>query len=101
MGYNPGTPTEQGYGWKWQKLRIKILKRDGYQCRLCGDDAREVDHIKPKANGGTDDEDNLQALCVACHRVKTAKESNKGHTYKAHGCSVMGIPKDKDHHWNR
>ena len=36
--------------------------------------AKEVDHILAKANGGTDDPNNLQSICVACHREKTAKE---------------------------
>jgi len=33
--------------------------------------ATEVDHILSKANGGTDDENNLQAICKVCHRIKT------------------------------
>ena len=36
--------------------------------------AKEVDHIITKAKGGTDDPDNLQSLCVQCHREKTARE---------------------------
>jgi 5-methylcytosine-specific restriction protein A len=36
--------------------------------------ATHVDHIKPKAHGGTDDDDNLESLCAACHRAKTATE---------------------------
>lgn len=71
-----GTTTERGYGWAWQKLRLRILERDGGRCVLCarkGRDvvARHVDHIKPKAKGGTDAESNLQSLCVACHEAKT------------------------------
>lgn len=36
--------------------------------------ASTVDHITPKAHGGTDDDINLQSLCWACHKAKTAKE---------------------------
>jgi 5-methylcytosine-specific restriction protein A len=36
----------------------------------------DVDHIKPKANGGTDDETNLQSICEACHKEKTRKENS-------------------------
>ncbi len=32
-----------------------------------------VDHIRPVRCGGTDERDNLQALCWACHSVKTAR----------------------------
>lgn len=34
--------------------------------------AWEVDHIKPCADGGTDDPANLRLLCVPCHREVTA-----------------------------
>lgn len=36
--------------------------------------AREVDHIVPKAQGGTDDDGNLQAINVLCHKAKTLRE---------------------------
>ncbi|EIC82092.1 HNH endonuclease [Serratia sp. M24T3] len=70
---------ERGYGVSWDKLRPIILKRDKH---LCQEHLRQgipvpattVDHIKPKAQGGTDDHDNLESLCWPCHRTKTAKE---------------------------
>jgi len=30
-----------------------------------------TDHILSKEQGGTDDESNLQTLCLRCHSVKT------------------------------
>lgn len=36
--------------------------------------ATEVDHIKPKSQGGRDEWENLQALCKSCHSRKTAAE---------------------------
>jgi 5-methylcytosine-specific restriction protein A len=33
-----------------------------------------VDHIIPKAKGGTDADSNLQSLCWSCHATKTGKE---------------------------
>ena len=48
-------------------LRYEVLKLARFRCELCGvsADARalEVDHILPRSRGGTDDPDNLQALC--------------------------------------
>ncbi|HCL5939948.1 TPA: HNH endonuclease [Citrobacter freundii] len=36
--------------------------------------AETVDHIKPKAHGGTDDLSNLESICSGCHKAKTARE---------------------------
>lgn len=74
-----GSTTERGYGYAWQKLRKQILQRDNYLCVKCGEDGRlaeanEVDHIKAKTHGGTDDWGNLQSLCTPCHRIKTSTE---------------------------
>lgn len=41
-------------------------------CAMCKvSAATELDHIVALANGGTNDEDNLQGLCAACHEIKT------------------------------
>lgn len=74
------TSTERGYGWTWQKIRKLVMLRDGGLCQSCLangiiKEAQEVDHILPKAQGGTDEEHNLQALCKPCHQDKTALES--------------------------
>ncbi|MDK1339207.1 HNH endonuclease, partial [Cronobacter sakazakii] len=39
--------------------------------------ATTVDHIKPKAHGGTDEDSNLRSLCCPCHKRKTATERIK------------------------
>lgn len=77
-----GNRHERGYGYQWEKLRKKILSRDNYLCVNCLSKnimlpAKQVDHIVPKAHGGTDAPSNLQSLCVACHRRKTAQESTR------------------------
>jgi 5-methylcytosine-specific restriction endonuclease McrA len=74
-----GTTTERGYGWDWQQLRERILRRDRYQCQACLSEGRlaaatEVDHRTPKHLGGSDDPANLQSLCKPCHRAKSAAE---------------------------
>ena len=38
-----------------------------------------IDHIKPLANGGTNEKDNLQLLCVECHFDKTRNEQENGY----------------------
>jgi RNA-directed DNA polymerase len=39
-----------------------------------GDDLIEVDHIRPKSEGGTDQFENLQPIHRHCHHVKTARD---------------------------
>ena len=76
---NRESSTARGYGSRWQKIRISVLRRDDYLCQICliSDRlqvANEVDHILPKAKGGNDDIDNLQSLCKECHKLKTISE---------------------------
>lgn len=40
--------------------------------------ATVADHVIPLAEGGRDDESNLQGLCGECHEVKTQAESQRG-----------------------
>jgi 5-methylcytosine-specific restriction protein A len=37
-----------------------------------------VDHVIAKAEGGTDELDNLRVICKPCHVMKTAKEAARG-----------------------
>jgi 5-methylcytosine-specific restriction endonuclease McrA len=58
------------------KLRLAVLERDGFCCRLCGRSAKthgialEVDHIEPVAKGGSCEITNLQTLCEDCNAGK-------------------------------
>jgi len=79
----PGKPSRGGRAW--QRLRALVMARDGYlcQCEACQQRliplvAHEVDHIRPLAEGGTDDLDNLRAINRDCHRVKTQQEAKNG-----------------------
>lgn len=57
-----------------QTLRARLLGENP-MCSMCGTSvATELDHIKALTNGGTNDDDNLQGLCAACHEVKTLKD---------------------------
>ncbi len=56
------------------KLRMQVLKRDGFRCRICGrrptdnsDIELHVHHIRPWAEGGVTMERNLITLCHTCH----------------------------------
>jgi 5-methylcytosine-specific restriction endonuclease McrA len=74
---------------EWRKLRKQVMERDLFLCQPCKrkgfiTQAKECDHIKPHFEGGTDDLDNLQAICIHCHAIKTAGEAarSRGFTYK-------------------
>jgi 5-methylcytosine-specific restriction endonuclease McrA len=58
---------------QWRSLRAQILARDNHICRRCARPATHVDHITSKAAGGTDDPDNLAALCATCNLEKGCK----------------------------
>ena len=49
----------------------------------------EIDHIKPLACGGTNEIDNLQILCEACHKKKTVDEQQLG-IYK-NTCETLSV----------
>ena len=60
-----------------------MLARDGWQCRACGVAGPgvrfEIDHIQRREDRPdlALDLDNLQVLCVPCHRDKTARETGR------------------------
>jgi hypothetical protein len=49
-----------------------VFHRDGGRCRICGQSQKlHVDHIVPRAKGGSDAMDNLWLLCDQCNLSKT------------------------------
>ena len=56
-----------------QKLRSFIFSRSNGKCVYCGAKAEEIDHIIPRANGGTNSTYNLVASCRSCNQVKSNK----------------------------
>lgn len=71
-----------------------VAERDGYRCQNCGVGAiivlgsdsepkldtshLTIDHIRPLADGGTNDLSNLQVLCRDCNLKKNRKVSPYG-----------------------
>ena len=58
-----------------EKTKQAILKRDNYQCVVCGRGKKDgvelvIDHIKPKDKGGTNDIENGQTLCMEHNLLK-------------------------------
>jgi 5-methylcytosine-specific restriction endonuclease McrA len=76
FGSSVGSATARGYGRVWLGYRRAALERDGFRCVRCRRQATEVDHVVPRAWGGTDEAENLQSLCGDCHRAKSAREGH-------------------------
>lgn len=76
-----GTAPERGYTARWAKYSRQYRREHPLcvHCKARGEvtPSAHVDHIEP-VTGADDpkffDPTNLQALCVACHNAKTAKE---------------------------
>jgi 5-methylcytosine-specific restriction endonuclease McrA len=54
---------------EYDKLRHRVLNRDGWRCQCCG--SREdlhVHHLVRRIELGADALENLMTLCAGCHR---------------------------------
>ena len=76
------TRQQRGYGRQWESIRAVVLQRDKHLCQPCKRRERvtvavAVDHITPKAKGGTDDLANLEAICSPCHTDKGLRDQGK------------------------
>lgn len=63
-----------------QAFKVILAHSQGYRCKMCDDilaPGWHTDHAKPLWDGGTDTEDNLQALCQLCHLRKTSHEAQR------------------------
>ena len=62
---------QKGSNYGFENTKAKVLNRDNYTCQRCKnkrkDSKLEVHHIVFKSQGGSDEEDNLIALCHTCH----------------------------------
>lgn len=59
---------------KDRKNRIK--NKFNNQCKCCGStNNTTIDHIIPRALGGSNKQENLQLLCEDCNKIKTEQDS--------------------------
>ncbi|MFB6199036.1 MAG: HNH endonuclease [Halobacteriaceae archaeon] len=81
----------------WEEIRQKVLERDDYCCQFCGLTEEEhsekhgrglsIHHVIPERDGGTNNMNNLVALCRSCHRTMEA----------VHGRTMGLIAREEDH----
>lgn len=64
------------------RTRFEVFKRDRFTCAYCGQTPPkvllEVDHVVPRAAGGSDDMENLVTSCQDCNRGKSDKLLEEG-----------------------
>jgi 5-methylcytosine-specific restriction endonuclease McrA len=61
-----------------QERNARLMRRNPF-CSECLKKGLQIltaefDHITPLADGGSDEDENIQGLCLACHREKSAQE---------------------------
>jgi len=68
-----------------KETKEALLEEQEYKCAndSCGLSINlstsNCDHIIPLANGGTNEPENLQMLCIPCHKEKSAAEKEEGY----------------------
>ena len=75
----PSRANRPATGSEKARLRRATLAGDSWTCRWCGVVDRsgrslQADHITPLSLGGTNDLENMQALCISCHLKKSKAE---------------------------
>ena len=65
-----GTAYQQGPLYD-TNLREFVFNKTNGQCSYCGAQAEEIDHIVPRAKGGTNSTHNLTPACRACNKKKS------------------------------
>ena len=76
---------EQSFRVRFKKeKRLELFEKFNKKCNCCeksiSNNQFQIDHIKPLAAGGDNQDDNLQILCKDCHFEKT-KEEHDNHQY--------------------
>lgn len=72
-------------------IRLKVFERDQGYCRCCGVFSKDwhADHILPVFLGGSAcGLENIQTLCLFCHKEKTYKESHL-ETISSHAACIF------------
>lgn len=97
------------------RVKLRILDRQGGKCGMCprklgvAGEAIEYDHVLALINGGQHRENNLQALCLFCHRPKTAQDvaqkaktaSVRAKHYGAKNKPVRPLPGSRASDWKQ
>jgi 5-methylcytosine-specific restriction endonuclease McrA len=77
LALRPVRPPRPGRGVTRAPVRAALAQRDGPECCWCGRWCRSTDmtieHLLPRALGGTDALENLALACAACNNARGAE----------------------------
>jgi len=88
---------------EYDRTKVCLLPLDGAECFLCRNLACHRHHVRPISRGGTNEIDNLVALCSSCYKRVNDQESQRETSYtiarwqakehrklqrKRHGCLI-------------
>lgn len=81
--YDRNPAVRRRYGRAWKRIRDSYVKTHPF-CEVCYKkgvlvEVEEVHHIKPLADGGTHDRENLISLCKSCHSKIHAERGDRWH----------------------
>ena len=83
----------QGKREDTRSRREELLARQQGMCKLCGAPITlgtfEIDHVIPVAQSFSGQQQELQALCLECHRTKTSLEGNHSTTLESRFCRYV------------
>lgn len=85
--YGRDPEVRRRYNKEWRKVRSIYIKSHPY-CEECFKHgvmtkAEQVHHIKPLADGGNNNPDNLMSLCRSCHSKRHAERGDRWNSNKS------------------
>lgn len=64
--------------WELARARRELLQAEGYSGKEePGRPLYDLDHVRPLADGGPEEQGNRAVLCLPCHRYKTGGENHQ------------------------
>lgn len=94
-----------------EEIKLKVVASQSHECSYCfksletttdGIPLYDIDHIEMHSLTQNNEIDNLQALCLNCHRVKSVREMRERRKhYKSVSCTDIPLETHIDNRFNK